>query len=172
MATPVVRVPSVDDKPLEGAKKQAAPAAAQFKPDPNKWYRLKAKYLRDDGKVVEGCLYPVGSNAAEAFWDYIAMGDPRGGCELRFKQMEGQMWYTAEVKADEYKLCLKLTGWMYRASYYTAGFLIGDDGKLYVDSWSGPLGCANSYKLMPNTYFVGAALPNILSSCELIEVKA
>lgn len=168
--TAVERAPSPDDGPMIGnPSPQQAPQSGRFDPDPNKWYYLKADYQRN-GKTVSGYLYPVGPSAVYAFWDYIQMGWKDGGCQLRFKKMDGQMWYTAEVRADGYHLCMKATGWMYRASYYTAGFLIGDDGHLYVDSWSGPLGCSNSYKLMSETYFVGADCDNVLTNCELVEV--
>lgn len=167
--TALERTPSADDKPFESnGVTHPAPEGTPFNPDPNKWYYLKARYLRDD-KETEGYFHPVGQNAARAFWDYIRMdGGTTGACQLKFKKMEGQAWYTAEVRADGYHLCIKATGWMYRASHYTAGFMIIDD-KLYVDSWSGPLGCANSYKLDAETYYVGADLANQLAHCELVE---
>jgi hypothetical protein len=172
MTDPIMALsPSADDPPFgDDFVAQEAPAASGFNPDPNKYYYLSADYRTWDGQQFRGYLESIGGNPATAFWDYIEMSrDTSNACQLKFKKYPGQPWYSATVKEDGYTLDLKATGWLYRASGYNGGFMISD-GRLYTNRWAGPMGYANSYGLMPDTYFVGAGNMASLENCRIEEV--
>jgi hypothetical protein len=67
-------------------------------------------------------------------------GDPGPGA-AKFKFRESQDgWDVLEID-DGYKMSVKATGWLYRASAYNTGWkIIG--GKLYNHYWDGPVGVA------------------------------
>ena len=163
--------PSADDLPFgDDFVAQAAPADSDFNPDPNKYYYLTADYRTRSGTKHKGYLAPIGGNPADAFWDYIEIAKYiQGACQLKFKQYPGQPWYSATVRKDGYTLDIKLTGWLYRASAYNGGFMIAD-GHLFTNRWAGPMGYANSYGLMPDTYFVGCGDMASLENCRIEEV--
>jgi hypothetical protein len=163
--------PSEDDRPFgDDFIAQPAPADSSFNPDPTKYYCLAADYRTRDGDLNRGYLTSIGGNPATAFWDYIKISEDISYADrLKFKQYSGQPWYSATVKEDGYTLDLKATGWLYRASGYNGGFMISD-GRLYTNRWAGPMGYANSYGLMPDTYFVGAGNMASLENCRIVEV--
>jgi hypothetical protein len=164
------RSPSENDQPFtpDGAP-LPLPDGVVEAPSPDTWYYLKANYLNESGEDVVGYLSPLGSNATQSFWDYIVMGGIGGACQFQLQDVDGRGWAKWLIKEDGNHLCLKATGWYYRASAYTSRFAIVD-GKLYNDYWRGPAGAVYRSILVSSGYYVGQDLGDrvTLTNCELV----
>lgn len=169
------RAPSENDQPFvpQGVPKPL-PSGTVATADADTWYYLRAHYLSESGQDLVGYFAPVGSNRSTSFWDYIFMrSSSQGACQFKLEDTDGRGWSNWLIKADGNHLCLKATGWFYRASYYTTRFAIVD-GKLYNDYWDGPAGAVYRSVLVSSGYYVGQDLGEhvALTGCELIPVGA
>lgn len=167
------RSPSENDQPFTpDGPPLPLPDGVVATADPATWYRLKADYLGESGENRVGYLSPLGPNATQSFWDYIVMLDnPDAACQFQLQDVDGRGWAKWLIKEDGNHLCLKATGWYYRASAYTARFAVVG-GKLYNDYWSGPAGAVYRSFLVSSGYYVGQDLGDrvTLTNCELVPV--
>jgi hypothetical protein len=167
------RSPSEDDQSfVPQGEPRPLPAGMAVTIDPDTWYYFRAHYLSESGQDLVGYFCPLGSNAAESFWDYIVMRpDTKGACQFKLEDTDGRGWSNWLIKADGNHLCLKATGWFYRASAYTTRFAILD-GELHNDYWSGPAGSSYRSTLVSSGYYVGQDLGDeaTLTNCELVPV--
>ncbi len=167
------RSPSEDDRPLvlEG-EPLPLPAGTVAAADADSWYYLRARYLSESGQELVGYLCPLGPNATQSFWDYIVMRpDVAGACQFKLEDTDDRGWSKWLIKEDGNHLCLKATGWYYRASAYTARFAI-IDGELHNDYWRGPAGAVYRSFLVSSGYYVGQDLGDraTLTDCALVAV--
>jgi hypothetical protein len=165
------RSPAENDQPfVPNGPPLALPAGTAVTTDPDAWYSLKAHYLSESGEDLVGYLSPLGPNATQSFWDYIVMReDIASACQFQLQDVDARGWAKWLIKDDGYHLCLKATGWYYRASAYTSRFAIVD-GKLYNDYWDGPAGAVYRDILVSSGYYVGQDLGDrvALTQCELV----
>lgn len=170
--------PSADDRPFVPIGDPLdLPDGVVIDSDPTKWYRLKANYVDDHGKVVSGYAYPVGTNASDSFWDYIVMAaGPAAASALRFKveTPDDKGWSRWKIHDDSrnegYHMSCKATGWLYRATGYDVRFKIVGE-QLFCNYWSGPVGSEYRSFLVSSGNYLGMELPP-LTACELELVPA
>lgn len=167
------RSPSENDQPfVPDGPPLSLPAGVAAEADPDTWYYLKANYLNESGQDVVGYLCPLGPNPTQSFWDYIVMRDyVVGACQFQLQDVDERGWAKWLIKEDGYHLCLKATGWYYRASAYTSRFAIVN-GMLYNDYWQGAAGAVYRSLLVSSGYYVGQDLGEreALRNCELVPV--
>lgn len=159
--------PAKDDSPfIPTGKPNQLPAGEAFKADPNVWYQLKVLYTDRNGKSASSFIYPLGKNPATSFWDYMAFNSPDGLPPAKFKVHPPKDNGFSEWELDDGNyLCLKATGWVYRASLYRIGWAVLD-GHLFNDYWGGPTGYQYDDVLVPKAYYIGMKLPVFI--CKLI----
>jgi hypothetical protein len=165
------RSPSENDQPFvpEGPS-LALPTGTALSADADAWYCLKANFLNESGESRVGYLSPLGPNATESFWDYIVMREGiAAACNFQLQDVDSRGWAKWLIKEDGNHLCLKATGWYYRASAYTSRFAVVD-GKLYNDYWDGPAGAVYRSALVSSGYYVGQDLGDgvTLTNCQLV----
>ena len=114
----------------------------------------------------------MGPNATQSSWDYTVMRDDvAAACQFQWQDVDERRWAKWLVKDDRNHLCLKATGWYYRASAYTARFAVVN-GLLHNDYWTGPAGAVYRSLLVSSGYYVGQDLGDeaTLRNCELVPV--
>src|SRR6185295_423672 len=153
------------------------PEGEVFEASPDTWYNLRVHYKDDKGNPLTGLMYPLASNPATSFYEYMVLGSSPMGLppvKLRLKpRPDGWAIWEIDWEGGIQYLSLKLTGWAYRAS--NKGYAIGwqiVDNKLYNEYWSKnwkgfPAGWAHRSTLVPDAYYVGVSLPQVFI-CELI----
>lgn len=164
--TPSTQSPGANDKPfVPGDKPNQLPGAA-YKADAKTWYNLAVHYIDTKGNRASSFVYPLGNNPSTSFWDYMAFNSPDGLKPAKFKihPPKANGFSEWELEDGNY-LCLKATGWVYRASVYRIGWAIFDN-HLYNDSWGGPTGYKYDDVLVPSAYYMGMDLPSF--TCELV----
>jgi hypothetical protein len=168
--------PSEDDQPLVTTGKPLdLPTGITVDLDTTKWYYLKASYVDDYGKLVSGFAYPVGTNAADSFWDYVVFNKGGAGtAALKFKletpDKDGWQQWTIhdDARNEGYHLSCKATGWLYRATGYDVKFRIVDR-HLYCSYWGGPVGSTFRSFLVSSGQYLGMGLPAFTCELQLVE---
>ncbi len=167
------RSPSENDQPLvPQGEPRPLPAGTVTTADPNTWYNLRAYYRYENGQDAVGYFAPLSGDPVNSFWDYVVMRDDvNAACQFKLVDTDSRGWSKWLIKADGNYLCLKATGWYYRASAYTARFAI-INGQLHNDYWDGPAGSVYRSFLVSNGYYVGQDLGDraTLRQCELVPV--
>lgn len=158
--------PSPNDQPFVPSGKSNELPGEIFKADPNIWHHLAVHYDDTTGKPASSYVYPVGANPSTSFWDYMAFNSPDGLNPAKFKihPPKPNGFSEWEIHDGNY-LCLKTTGWVYRASLYRIGWAIFE-GNLYNDYKGGPTGYQYDDILVPAAYYMGTDLPRF--TCELV----
>jgi hypothetical protein len=161
------RKPDANDQPFVPSGQPNQLPGEVFKADANTWYHLAVHYTDRSGKPASSYIYPLGQNPATSFWDYMAFNSPDGLKPAKFKIHPPKANGFSEWELDDGNfLCLKATGYMYRASAYRVGWALSK-GHLYTDyRWDGPTGYKYDDVLVPSAYYIGMDLPAF--TCELV----
>ena len=161
-----IQSPAANDQPfIPSGQPNQLPGEA-FKADSNIWYHLSVNYIDIKGNPASSFFYPLGANPSTSFWDYMAFNSPDGLKPAKFKVHPPKANGFSEWEIDDGNyMCLKATGYVYRASAYRIGWAIFKDN-LYSDYWGGPTGYKYDDKAVPAAYYIGMDLPKF--TCKLI----
>ena len=161
-----------DDGPfVPSGEPNSLPAGAVFKANTDTWYNLNVHYNNRSGNPITGLMYPLASNPATSFWDYMVLGtstDGAGPAKFRVEMMGGNDGWEQWTLDSGNVLSLKATGWVYRSSAYPIGWKIVNN-QLFNSNWGGAVGSEWRQAFVPDCIYMGNDLPSF--TCELVPAQ-